>query len=61
MKTRVAWVPEDKKVGMTLDEMSAFVAQAYSMGIPGDTRLEVNQGIRLQVKMIAAETKEGLG
>lgn len=55
MTTRAVGVrANDKKAGMTLSEVSAFVFDALQVGLPGDTKVEVSIGFRSQIQEIRA-------
>ena len=45
----------DKKLGMTLGEVSEFVIDAQHLGIPRDTKVEVLIGFRSNIKQLAVE------
>lgn len=51
MKSRA----RDRKLGMTLEEVSAFVIDAQHLGIPGDTKVEVLIGFSSNIKQLAVE------
>ncbi|MBD8019372.1 hypothetical protein [Brevibacterium gallinarum] len=42
----------DKREGMTLEELAAFVAEAYALQLPDGTRIRVEAGFRQQIKQI---------
>ena len=45
---------DDRKLGMTLDELAAFVQAAMRLGLPGDARITVSIGWSQQVESITA-------
>lgn len=47
----------DKKAGMRLDELSAFVAAAYAAGHPGDAEVNALITFRGRIKQLAAQTE----
>jgi len=49
---RVERKAEDKKAGMTLDELAAFVQEAMRHDVPGDTRITALAGFRAQLQAV---------
>lgn len=43
---------EDRRYGMTLDELTTFVSQAHSASVPPDTPLGATLGWRQQIQKI---------
>lgn len=44
---------EDQKHGMTLDELAAFVAEAYAAETPGEAHLDITFSLRGKLQKIA--------
>lgn len=45
---------DDRKLGMTLDELAAFVQATTRLGLPGDARITVSIGWSGQIESITA-------
>lgn len=45
----------DKKLGMTLGELSEFVIDAQHLGIPGDAKVDVLIGFSSNIKQLSVE------
>ena len=45
---------DDRKIGITLDELAAFVQASTQLGLPGDARITVDIGWSGQVESITA-------
>lgn len=43
----------DDKGGMTMDELEQFVARAKSAEVPGDCKIKVDVGMRMQIKSLS--------
>jgi len=46
----------DKKSGMTLDEIGTFLSQAIRLDIDGDTRVNVTAGFRSQIQKLEVKS-----
>lgn len=42
----------DVKAGMTLDEIAQFVEQARALGVPGDTHVKAESGLKMQLRKL---------
>lgn len=42
----------DPKAGMTLDELAAYVQEAFRVGVPGDARVHVRVNMRGGIKRV---------
>lgn len=49
MNRTVTATPADKKTGLTLADLAAFIAEANKLGIPDDTKVYTTVGFRDQI------------
>lgn len=58
---RLGIYAEDRKRGMTLDEVTNFVAQAHAAGTPLDTPVYGRLGFRQQVQQLETRPDKATG
>jgi len=59
VQSRVTREPRDRKRGMTLGEMRAFLAAADAVGVPDAAHLKANIGWRGQLTQLEANHTQG--
>lgn len=57
--TKIVFTADDRKIGMTFDEIRGFVQSGLRNNVPGDAKVSVINGFHNQIKELSVEIPNG--